>query len=348
MIAVIIAGGSGTRLWPLSTPDYPKHLLKIGDDKSLLCNTYERMKSLASSVYIVTEVSHAAHVKDQLPDLPETAFIIEPARRGTANCIIAALAHISQSDKADEAIAFVAADHYIRDKRGFANSFKLASEISEREGRIVLVGVEPDYPSTGLGYIKKDGLFGNEKFVYNVDSFKEKPDHKTAKIFLKTGDYLWNCSYYIGSLKTFKAKMKEYAPSLLRDYETLVSAQGKDDFDDAYKELEPDAIDYALAEKAKDLLVVPASFDWMDLGSYSDIHHAVERDELDNHVTGEQIGLHDVENAYIVNHEDKPVAIIGLDNVAVVNTPHGLLITRKDQAQKVKDVLASINSTAKK
>ena len=145
MIVVIIAGGSGTRLWPLSTPSYPKHLLKVNGDKlSLMQHAYERAKRLTDKIYIATEASHVQHVKDQLQELPEEAFIVEPARRGTAHCILAALAEIGKTNDPEEPIAFIHADHYIRDVAGFAHSFKQAQEVSRSEKRIVLVGVEPD------------------------------------------------------------------------------------------------------------------------------------------------------------------------------------------------------------
>src|SRR3990167_8066077 len=160
MITVIIAGGSGTRLWPLSTPDYPKHLLKInGDENSLLQNTYERAKRISSDTYVITEIGHAHHIKEQLPELGDENFVIEPARRGTASCIVAALVHIASRHGQDEPIAFLAADHFIRDNDGFAHSFKVAGDASVASGRVVLVGVEPDHPSTGFGYIQKDNLF---------------------------------------------------------------------------------------------------------------------------------------------------------------------------------------------
>src|SRR5438445_10934314 len=156
MIVVIIAGGSGTRLWPLSTPDYPKHLLKInGSDASLLEATYQRARKLTENIYVVTDSSHVEHVREQLDELPAEAFIVEPARRGTANCIVAALAHISQKHDTQEPIAFIHADHYIRDTAGFTYSFRLAERVATREKRIVLVGVEPDKPATGFGYIEK-------------------------------------------------------------------------------------------------------------------------------------------------------------------------------------------------
>lgn len=337
MIVVIIAGGSGTRLWPLSTPDYPKHLLKINGDKlSLSQRTYERAKQLTDKIYVVSETGHIQHVKEQLKDLPESAFIVEPARRGTASCIVAALAHIGKDHPADEPIVFLAADHYIRDVQGFKHSFQVAADTSKKYGRIVLVGVEPDYPATGFGYIQKDDLLDEQTFTFNVDSFKEKPDHDTALEYLKSGQYLWNCGYFVGSINTFKKAMEQHAPELLKSYEDLAGA-GDSEYNDIYLGLENISIDYALIEKVKDLLVVPASFDWMDLGSFGDLHKAIGGDERGNHVKG-LVEVEDVQNSYVQNQEEKPVAVIGLDNAVVINTPAGILVTRKDLAQKVGDV----------
>ncbi len=343
MIVVIIAGGSGTRLWPLSTPDYPKHLLKInGDDRSLLQHTYDRARKLTDKIYVVSDSSHIEHVRKQLSELPEEAFIVEPARRGTANCIVAALAIIAKLHDPDEPIASIHADHYIRDIVGFMHSFKVATEVSTANKRIVLVGVEPDHPSTAFGYIEKDDLFDETNFVYGVGSFKEKPAHDVAQEYVASGKYLWNCGYFVGSVNTFKQKMEQYAPELFDNYEKLAAAAPAD-YEDVYLSLTSEAIDYALIEKVPDLLVVPASFDWMDLGSFGDLHKAIGGDEQGNHAQG-KVEMEEVTNSYVNNQEDKPVAVIGLDNVVVINTPQGILVARKDLAQQVGVVSKRINA----
>jgi mannose-1-phosphate guanylyltransferase/mannose-6-phosphate isomerase len=344
VIVVIIAGGSGTRLWPLSTPEYPKHLLKIdGDDRSLLQNTYDRAEKIADKVYVITEAGHAHHVKEQLPELAETAFIIEPARRGTASCIVAGLQQIAERCDKDEPIAFMAADHYIRDTAGFERSFHIAADISKQEGRIVLVGVEPDHPATGFGYIQKGELVNEGHFVFEVTDFKEKPDHELAQEYLRSGNYLWNCGYFVGSTNIFLDSMKTYAPELLANFELLEEAQDPAAYESAYLGFESIAIDYALIEKVSNLLVVPAAFDWMDLGSFADISKVVDSDEAGNHVHGCNVQLEEVQNTFVQNYEDKPVAVIGLDNCVVINTPHGILVTRKDLSQKVGDVSKRLN-----
>jgi mannose-1-phosphate guanylyltransferase len=339
MIVTIIAGGSGTRLWPLSTPDYPKHLLKInGDSRSLLQHTYDRARGLTDNdkIYVVSDRSHIDHVRQQLPELSEESFIVEPARRGTANCIVAALVHIAKKHDYDEPIASIHADHYIRDTKGFNHSFKIATAVSKDYGRIVLVGVEPDQPATGFGYIEKGDVVDEKSFAFSVKSFKEKPEFDVAQKYVSSGNYLWNCGYFVGSINTFRQKMETYAPDLLSSYDKLAAAEPAD-YESVYLSLESNAIDYALIEKVDDLVVVPASFDWMDLGSFSDMHKAIGGDKLGNHTKG-NVDIEEVRNSFIHNEENKPVAVIGLDNVAVINTAKGLLVVREDLAQKVGEV----------
>ena len=333
MIALIIAGGSGTRLWPLSTPDFPKHLLKINDDeKSLIQNTYERAKTISEDIFVVSEVSHAEHVKNQLPNIPDQNLIIEPARRGTASCIALALNRIKTLQNIDEPIAIISADHYIRDIDGFKYSFEMASKITQKLDHIVLIGAEPTYPSTGFGYIKKGQLVDENFSVFSVDSFKEKPDFDTATKYLKSGNYVWNCGYFVASIKTFEKEMKGNAPELYQKYSSLSNEKL-----DKYLEFENTSIDYALIEKVNDLLVIPATFDWMDLGSFNDLAKSVESNEEGNYILG-NVKTDSVTNCYIQNTETKPIAVIGLDNCVVVNTKDGLLVARKDLSQKVGEI----------
>lgn len=343
MITVIIAGGSGTRLWPMSTPSYPKHLLKVnGDTQSLLQNTYNRAKEIGSKVYVVPEISHSHHVKEQLPELDQDAFVIEPGRRGTASCVVAALAHLHGKHDPEEPIAFIAADHYVRDTSGFVQSFKVAGETSRREGRIVLVGVEPDYPAIGLGYIEKGEPLGTDSLIYNVKSFKEKPAYEVAQEYYRSGKFLWNCSYFIGSIKTFEKNMREHSPEMFANYQKLLATTSPEEYEETYLNFISDTIDYALIEHVDDLLVMPAAFDWKDLGSYDDMHKASKTDEAGNYVIG-QAELDDVENSFIQNDEDKPLAIVGLDNVVVVNTKDGILVARKDLSKKIGQISKRIN-----
>jgi mannose-1-phosphate guanylyltransferase len=180
--------------------------------------------------------------------------------------------------------------------------------------------------------------------VYNVHSFKEKPAYDVAQEYVRSGNYLWNCGYFVGSINTFKNSMKNHAPSLLADYEKLLATKNEEEYKETYLSFENETIDYGLIEKVDDLLVVPAAFDWMDLGSFADIHKAIGSDQDGNSVQGNKVAVIDVQNSLIQNLDDKPLAVIGLDNVAVINTPDGILVTRKDISQKVKDAVAQLGS----
>lgn len=346
MIVVINAGGSGSRLWPLSTPEYPKHLLTLTGKESLLQNAYQRAKQLSSDIYIITEASHAHHVKSQLPELSSDAFVIEPARRGTAGCLLAGLYQVQRKHDKNEPIAFLHADHVIRDVEGFVYSFQLAAESSKEHHKITLIGIEPDEPSSAFGYIQKEQKVLDSGLLYSVKGFKEKPDFELAKEYLRSGKYLWNAGYFVGSVATFENALQKFSPEWFEYYQKLVAAKTEKDYKDTYLTLESDAIDYMLMEKDPELLVVPASFDWMDVGSFSDVYKALEADVRGNHIDARKIAIEDVENSLIINQEpEKQIGIIGLDNVVVINTKHGLLITRKDQDQKVKQIVEKLKGT---
>ncbi|HEX6258969.1 MAG TPA: sugar phosphate nucleotidyltransferase [Candidatus Saccharimonadales bacterium] len=337
MIVVINAGGSGSRLWPLSTPEYPKHLLRLNAEESLLQSAVARAKRLSNKIYVITEAGHAHHVKEQVPELGDDAFIIEPARRGTAGCMVAGLEYLQSRHDHDEPIAFLHADHAIRDVEGFAHSFKNAGSATEQYKRLTLIGIEPTYAATGFGYIERDGVIDEDAFVHEVVGFKEKPAFNLAQEYVQTGRYLWNCGYFVGSINTFVEAFRTFSPAWHDNYQRLVAATTPEAYQEVYLSFENDAIDYALLERMTNLMVVPANFDWLDLGSFKDAHAAVERDEQDNSIRG-RVEIEEVENAYIRNEEDKPVAVIGLDNIVVVNTPDGILVARKDMSQKVGEV----------
>ena len=343
MITVIIAGGSGTRLWPLSTSDYPKHLLTLTGNRSLLQSAYDRAIRVGETVYVVTEASHAHHVKEQLPNLPDDHFLIEPGRRGTGNCIVFALDIIGRTRDRDEPIAFVHSDHTIRDVDGYVHSLKIAAKSSIETNKVTLIGIEPTFPATGFGYIERDQEIANTG-AYNIQSFKEKPDYDTATTYLRAGKFLWNCGYFVGSVNTFLSEIQSVAPDLQESFDKLsaVNEPLSDEYNETYLSFGELVIDYSLAERSHNLAVVPASFDWMDVGSFKDLHEANESDVKGNFFKGNAIYDIELENAYIHNEEDKPVVVIGLDNVVVVNTPNGILVSRKDLSQRVKESVAKI------
>ncbi len=347
MITVIIAGGSGTRLWPLSTSRNPKQLLSLIDDRSMIQNTYKRSKAFARDVYIAPETSLVEELRRQLPELDDDHIVVEPGRRGTANCIVAALAHVAKRHDWNEPVAIYWADHHIRDIKGFARAFKIAAEASRATGVVSLIGIEPTYASTVLGYIEKGEELDSLSGVYEVRQFKEKPDFELANEFFKSGNYLWNCGYMVASIATYLDQFAKSAPVLRERFDALsaIDDEHSQAYADLYLSYESEAIDYAFTEKVDQLVVVPATFDWMDVGNFKDLYDSVELDKDGNYQRGDNIHTTDVEHCYIRNEEpEKPVAVIGLDNVTVVNTPDGILVARTDVAARVGDIAKKVQA----
>lgn len=341
MIIVVIAGGQGTRLWPLSKSDYPKHLLSLIDENSLLQNTIRRIETLANEIYIVPESSHVDEVKKQLPDLAGK-IILEPARRGTAHCIIYALAELKKLHKPDEVVVFLHADHHIGDISAFQETVEAAARSAADLQRITLIGVAPDYPATGFGYIKTGKEIANELGmpVLSVENFVEKPDEKTARNYLKSKQYLWNLGLFAGTIETFEREMKSQNKDLFDRYLML----GGNDSDKKYLDFPNEPIDTELIEKIDDLVVIPGHFDWADVGSFKDLYEILRNGEKNVH----KGKVYDIDsNNSLVIAGKKPIVTIGLENMIVVDTDEGILVCPKDKCQLVKDGVNKINSDTK-
>ena len=341
MIALINCGGSGSRLWPLSTPEYPKHLLKVSHnpaDGTLLQETFKRVDGFVEDAYFITEAGHADEVKAQLGDIDDDHIIIEPARRGTASCLLMALDHIRTRHGEDVPFVFMHADHVIHDTKGFRETITNAVEASKEFNAITLLGLEPTYASTGFGYIEQGARKSQEgeKDVHEVAMFKEKPDRETAEQYVREGRYLWNMGYFAAPLRVYVETMERDAPKMHKQFMALAESNDKEA---TYLEFEDDTIDYALMEPASNLHVVPGKFDWIDVGNFQDLHSITHQDADHNAVKGDGIEMLEVTNSFVRNEcEDTNVAVVGLDNIAVVVTENGILVTNRNFAHKVGDV----------
>lgn len=337
MIIVIIAGGSGTRLWPLSQPSYPKHLLKLTGETSLLQNTYKRAKEVSGEIYVITEASHSREVKAQLPELSDAHVIVEPGRRGTASCIVLALSHLAQSHSSNEPVVFLHADHHITNTREFAKTVRTAAHIAGEEHKIALIGLMPTYPATGFGYIEAGNEISNSDglSIHEAKSFKEKPTYDTAQDYIAAGNYFWNLGLFAAPIKVFLENIEQNAPDLQAALIKLKSVKGEEELAQAYLALKSQPIDTALIEKTKQLLVIPGKFDWADIGSFFDLHKVLQQEDT-NSIKGEVVQL-DCEDS-MIHAANKPVIAIGLSGVVVIDTPEGLLVCAKERSQQVGDL----------
>lgn len=337
MIIVIIAGGSGTRLWPLSQPEYPKHLLRLTGDNSLLQNTYQRAKAVTKQIFIATEVSHAEAVKEQLPELASEDFIIEPARRGTASVIVLALAYL-QRFHPNETVVFLHADHHITDTAKFTQAVKAAAKASEQAQKIALIGLVPSYPATGFGYIKAgaEELSAAGLSARAAAGFKEKPDFATAERYIKEGNYYWNLGLFAAPISVFAANLKQFAPKLYQDYLDLCAVTSFDDATAVYLKMASQPIDTALIEKTDQILVIPGEFDWADIGSFLDLHKILHGQDS-NALKGDVHQLDCTDS--MIHAADKPIIAVGLEGIVVIDTPEGLLVCAKEQSQKVGELV---------
>lgn len=297
----------------------------------MLQNTVTRASKVTSDIYVVTEASHASEVAKQLPQFSSDQIVVEPARRGTAACFVLGLARVAATHQKDESVVFIHADHHIPDVDKFATAVRAASSAAASTRSIALVGVAPSYPATGLGYIQTGNQIGQEEElpVYRVKAFKEKPSFDVAKRYLKAGTYLWNQGLFAAPIEVWTQEFKDFAPD---HYQALTELTGKDAVKDIYLRLENNAIDYVLIEKTPQLVVVPALYDWADIGSFRDLHKVLAG-EHGNFLKGNvhQIDCEDC----MIHATDKPVIAIGLSGIVVVDTPEGLLVTTKEQSHLV-------------
>jgi mannose-1-phosphate guanylyltransferase len=343
----IMAGGIGSRFWPKSRVSYPKQFLDIlNTGKSLIQWTYERFATFipAENIYIVTSEEYTSIVMEQLPQLPIENIVAEPSRKNTAPCI--AYISLKIAEKDPEASLIVSpADHLILDPAGFQQICEHAINFVNNRHALVTLGIKPTYPNTGYGYIQHETQPVGDN-VFEVKTFTEKPNLELAKTFIASGDFLWNAGIFIWKLDTILHAFEALQPEMWELFASEKHKMNTDEEKDAINHIYPQctsiSIDYAIMEKADNVFVIPSSFGWSDLGTWTSAYDNLEKDYLGNAVAGNNVLVIDSTKCMVSAPQDKLMVLQGLDDFIVVDTDDVLLICKQDKEQEIKEYVAEV------
>lgn len=339
MIAVILAGGSGTRFWPLSKRERPKQLIRLFGERVMIGQTVERLKALTSMdrVFVVCGEHLLEQMMEQLPELERENFLVEPAARNTAPAIAWASAHVARLFP-DEVVGIFPSDHFVGSQENFAAAVQKAC-ISARHGAIVTLGMRPDRPETGYGYIQR-GEQTEELGVFAVKAFVEKPDTITALGYLQDGGYDWNAGMFFFMPQSLEAELARQLPQLHAKIQTIMASGERElgTLASVFPTLESVSIDYGIMENALSVCVVPADFAWSDVGQWAALTEVRPTDPQGN-VIEANVLLHDVHDSIFYSTQGaKPIAAAGVRDLIVVDTPEAVLVVPKDRAQDVREL----------
>lgn len=345
--AVIMAGGGGTRLWPLSRKARPKQMLSLFDERSLFQTTVERLDGVFPDerIFVVTVEEQARELQAQCPQIPRENFLIEPMPRGTASVVGLAAVALKKRDP-QAVMAILTSDHYIANEERYRHLLQTAYAVTQ-DGYLVTLGIEPTFPATGFGYIQRGDHLGNYQGldVYRVQSFKEKPDEAEAKRMLASSDFSWNSGMFVWRVEQimteFERQMPDLAVKLAEIYAAWETPAQQEVVQRIWPELKNETIDYGIMESAERVAVIPAaSLGWSDVGSWDSLFDLLKSDEHGNIVMGgEHIGLETRKSLIYVNQEHRLIVTIGVEDLVVVDTGDVLLVCNKDQAQRVRQVV---------
>jgi mannose-1-phosphate guanylyltransferase len=342
-----MAGGIGSRFWPISTSKFPKQFHDIlGTGKTLIQQTFERLTKVAleENIYIITNEEYVELTLSQLPQISRSQVIGEPKMMNTAACNIYMAEKIHRLNP-DSCIVVAPSDHLIINEDSFAENVLLALEQASKENILITLGITPTRPDTGYGYIECDRECKGA--LHKVQSFKEKPDLETAKKFVQQENFLWNSGIFIWSGKNILASFHKYIPDMYEKFESVKddynTDKEKSEIEKIYSQIEKISIDYGILEKSENVWVIPSSFGWSDLGTWSALYENFTKNKEGNAVHGENIYTYDTINTIIKTHqEDKVFIIDGLKDYIIVDTKDALLICPRDNDQKIKDYLDRI------
>ena len=344
-----MAGGVGSRFWPMSTPEKPKQFIDVlGIGKSLIQLTVERFKTVIpmENVWVVTSEKYKNIVKEQLPEIPETQILMEPCMRNTAPCI-EYVARKIYAKYPEANLVFSPADHIVLDVNTFREVIKNSLEFTENREAILTLGMMPTRPETGYGYIKSQQTTDNgqqtsgSETIQKVEAFKEKPNLETAKSYLAEGGYYWNAGIFVWNVKMVVETIFRLVPELAEVFDKIEPSFYTEQEQEVINQYFPTcpniSIDYAVMEKSKDVFVYPANFGWSDLGTWGSLYTHLQQDENNNAAVGHNINLIDCKNCVVHTPSERKVVIQGLDNFIIAESDNTLLICKKEEEQHIKD-----------
>ena len=341
---VIMAGGVGSRFWPMSTNMRPKQFIDVlGTGKTLLQLTVERLGNMvpAENIWVVTNRDYVDIVREQLPDMPQENILCEPCRRNTAPCIAYVSWRIKSKDpKAN--IVVTPSDHIVMNVQEFQRVIKECMAFTAESDAIVTLGMKPTRPETGYGYIQADLSTSSlrNKSIFRVDSFREKPDLETAQQYIKKNNYFWNAGIFIWNVSTIVNAFRIYQPRLAKIFESMLPVYGTAEeqavIDEKFPQCENISVDYAIMEKAEEIFVCPADFGWSDLGTWGSLQTQLKRDLYGNACIGNDISLFETHNCIVHATQEKKVVVQGLDGYIVAENDDTLLICKLSEEQRIK------------
>lgn len=345
--AIIMAGGVGSRFWPVSTTEFPKQFHDmLGAGQTLIQKTFSRLAKIvpAENILVLTNERYNAIVLEQLPLIKPEQVVLEPAMRNTAPCILYASLKIKKQNP--NAVMVVApSDHWIEDEAAFADNLKKCFDFCQNGNALLTLGIQPTFPNTGFGYIEFDKNDPNA--IKKVNQFREKPDYETAKSFLDAGNFLWNGGIFIWSITSIITAFEKFQPQMnalfMQGYETFNTNNEAQFIATNYEKAENISIDYAVMEKATNVYVLPATFDWNDLGTWGQLHDKIDKDQNNNGVINAKVILENASNNIIRSDADKIIVIDGLHDYIIVDKEGVLLIYPKNKEQDIKRITALAN-----
>ena len=345
--AILMAGGVGSRFWPVSTTDFPKQFHDmLGSGETLIQKTFSRLSKLipVENILILTNERYNDLVLQQLPMVKQEQVLLEPAMRNTAPCILYASLKI-QKQNPDAVMVVAPSDHWIEDEEEFSKNLKQCFDFCQKENALMTLGIQPTFPNTGFGYIEFDKADANE--IKKVNQFREKPNYETAKAFLEAGNFLWNGGIFIWSVKSITEAFEKFQPQMnalfQQGSESYNTSNEKQFIEANYPNAENISIDYAVMEKAKNVYVLPATFDWNDLGTWGSLHEKLEKDDYNNTVVNARVILENASNNIIRSEAKKLVVIDGLNDYIIVDNENVLMIYPKSKEQDIKRITEKAN-----